>query len=181
MASALRRSIPVRTLTDWRDPGATSWTECTPLLVCEQTLPSTVLTELRDSCRFRFTASIPTRIRVHKRDAEGVLRAVEHCLHALPTLPQERPGICRTEERNRGPTDGWLSQVGGRFDYCGGPRGSTFSSPACERLGKRAHLDGPADPRKRSGVVVALIRSFRRPHSCRSGSRPSRGELAPSS
>ena len=34
---------------------------------------------------------------------------------------------------------------------------------------------------KRSEVVVGLIRSFRRPHSCRSGSRPSRGEPAPNS
>ena len=75
VASALRRSIPVRTSADWGDPApgfveadlvahsgpsargsfvqtlvltdiATGWTECAPLLVREQRLLSTVLTEL---------------------------------------------------------------------------------------------------------------------------------------
>lgn len=81
MASALRRSIPVRTSADWKDPApgfveadlvahsgpsargsfiqtlvltdiATGWTECAPLLVREQTLLSTVLTELRRQLPF---------------------------------------------------------------------------------------------------------------------------------
>jgi hypothetical protein len=75
-ANALRHSIPIRTSADWGDPApghveadlvahsgpsargsfiqtlvltdvATGWTECAPLLVREQTLLSTVLTELR--------------------------------------------------------------------------------------------------------------------------------------
>lgn len=81
VASALRRSIPVRTSADWKDPApgfveadlvahsgpsargsfiqtlvltdiATGWTECAPLLVREQTLLSTVLTELRRQLPF---------------------------------------------------------------------------------------------------------------------------------
>lgn len=78
-AHALRRSIPIRTSADWDDPGfveadlvahsgpsargsfiqtlvltdiATGWTECAPLLVREQTLLSTVLTELRKQLPF---------------------------------------------------------------------------------------------------------------------------------
>jgi hypothetical protein len=80
-ASALRRSIPIRTSADWGDPApgfveadlvahsgpsargsfvqtlvltdiATGWTECAPLLVREQTLLSTVLTELRKQLPF---------------------------------------------------------------------------------------------------------------------------------
>jgi len=75
-SSAIRRSIPVRTFSDWQDPPpgfveadlvahsgpsargsfiqtlvltdiATGWTECAPLLVREQKLLSEVLTELR--------------------------------------------------------------------------------------------------------------------------------------
>ncbi|RWN76302.1 MAG: ISNCY family transposase, partial [Mesorhizobium sp.] len=78
---ALRRSIPIRTSADWDDPApgfveadlvahsgpsargsfiqtlvltdiATGWTECAPLLVREQTLLSTVLTELRKQLPF---------------------------------------------------------------------------------------------------------------------------------
>jgi len=81
VASTLRRSIPVRTSADWEDPApgfveadlvahsgpsargsfiqtlvltdiATGWTECAPLLVREQTLLSTVLTELRRQLPF---------------------------------------------------------------------------------------------------------------------------------
>ncbi len=81
VATALRRSIPVRTSADWKDPApgfveadlvahsgpsargsfiqtlvltdvATGWTECAPLLVREQTLLSTVLTELRRQLPF---------------------------------------------------------------------------------------------------------------------------------
>ncbi|WP_375779029.1 ISNCY family transposase [Bradyrhizobium sp. ma5] len=81
VASTLRRSIPVRTSADWDDPApgfveadlvahsgpsargsfiqtlvltdiATGWTECAPLLVREQTLLSTVLTELRRQLPF---------------------------------------------------------------------------------------------------------------------------------
>ena len=81
VASKLRRSIPVRTSADWEDPVpgfveadlvahsgpsargsfiqtlvltdiATGWTECAPLLVREQTLLSTVLTELRRQLPF---------------------------------------------------------------------------------------------------------------------------------
>jgi hypothetical protein len=81
VASALRRSIPVRTSADWGDPApgfveadlvahsgpsargsfvhtlvltdiATGWTECAPLLVREQRLLSTVLTELRKQLPF---------------------------------------------------------------------------------------------------------------------------------
>ncbi len=80
-ASALRRSIPVRTSADWDDPApgfveadlvahsgpsargsfiqtlvltdiATGWTECAPLLVREQNLLSAVLTELRKQLPF---------------------------------------------------------------------------------------------------------------------------------
>jgi hypothetical protein len=79
--SALRRSIPVRTSADWNDPAhgfmeadlvahsgpstsgsfiqtlvltdiATGWTECAPLLVREQHLLSSVLTELRKELPF---------------------------------------------------------------------------------------------------------------------------------
>jgi hypothetical protein len=79
--SALRRSIPIRTSADWGEPApgfveadlvahsgpssrgsyvqtlvltdiATGWTECAPLLVREQTLLSTVLTELRKQLPF---------------------------------------------------------------------------------------------------------------------------------
>lgn len=75
-ASVVRRSIPIRTFSDWHDPPpgffeadlvwhsgptaqgsfvqtlvltdiATGWTECAPLLVREQTLLTAVLTELR--------------------------------------------------------------------------------------------------------------------------------------
>lgn len=75
-SSALRRSVPIRTFSDWNDPApgfveadlvahngpvatgsfvqtlvltdvATGWTECAPLLVREQNLLSEVLTELR--------------------------------------------------------------------------------------------------------------------------------------
>ena len=75
-SSAIRRSVPVRTFSDWHDPApgyveadlvahsgptasgsfvqtlvltdiATGWTECAPLLVREQVLLSEVLTELR--------------------------------------------------------------------------------------------------------------------------------------
>jgi hypothetical protein len=75
-ATALRRSVPVRTFTDWEDPApghmeadlvshsgpvakgswawtltltdvATGWTECAPLLVREQTLLVAVLSEVR--------------------------------------------------------------------------------------------------------------------------------------
>lgn len=81
VASALRRSIPIRTSADWGDPApgfveadlvahsgpsargsfvhtlvltdiATGWTECAPLLVREQKLLSTVLTELRKQLPF---------------------------------------------------------------------------------------------------------------------------------
>jgi len=81
IASALRRSIPVRTSADWGDPApgfveadlvahggpsargsfvhtfvltdiATGWTECAPRLVREQKLLSTVLTELRKQLPF---------------------------------------------------------------------------------------------------------------------------------
>ena len=81
VTNALRRSIPIRTSADWGDPGpghveadlvahsgpssrgsyvqtlvltdiATGWTECAPLLVREQTLLSTVLTELRKQLPF---------------------------------------------------------------------------------------------------------------------------------
>ncbi len=81
VASTLRRSIPVRTSADWKDPApgfvevdlvahsgpstrgsfiqtlvltdiATGWTECAPLLVREQTLLSTVLTEVRRQLPF---------------------------------------------------------------------------------------------------------------------------------
>ena len=77
----LRRSIPIRTSADWNDPApgfveadlvahsgpsargsfiqtlvltdiATGWTECAPLIVREQTLLSTVLTELRKQLPF---------------------------------------------------------------------------------------------------------------------------------
>jgi hypothetical protein len=80
-AHALRRSIPIRTSADWDDPApgfveadlvahsgpsargsfiqtlvltdvATGWTECAPLIVREQTLLSTVLTELRKQLPF---------------------------------------------------------------------------------------------------------------------------------
>ena len=80
-AHALRRSIPIRTSADWNDPApgfveadlvahsgpsargsfvqtlvltdvATGWTECAPLIVREQTLLSTVLTELRKQLPF---------------------------------------------------------------------------------------------------------------------------------
>lgn len=75
-STALRRSVPIRTFSDWGDPApghveadlvshsgpvakgsfawtlvltdiATGWTECAPLLVREQTLLTAVLTELR--------------------------------------------------------------------------------------------------------------------------------------
>ena len=81
VAHALRRSIPIRTSADWSDPApgfveadlvahsgpsargsfvqtlvltdiATGWTECAPLIVREQTLLSTVLTELRKQLPF---------------------------------------------------------------------------------------------------------------------------------
>ncbi|MEJ2480815.1 MAG: ISNCY family transposase [Acidihalobacter sp.] len=80
-AHALRRSIPIRTSADWNNPApgfveadlvahsgpstrgsfiqtlvltdiATGWTECSPLIVREQTLLSTVLTELRKQLPF---------------------------------------------------------------------------------------------------------------------------------
>ena len=80
-AHALRSSIPIRTSADWGDPSpgfveadlvahsgpstrgsfiqtlvltdiATGWTECAPLIVREQTLLSTVLTELRKQLPF---------------------------------------------------------------------------------------------------------------------------------
>ena len=80
-AHTLRQSIPIRTSADWDDPApgfleadlvahsgpsargsfiqtlvltdiATGWTECAPLLVREQTLLSTVLTELRKQLPF---------------------------------------------------------------------------------------------------------------------------------
>lgn len=80
-ANTLRRSIPVRTSADWNDPApgfveadlvahsgpsasgsfiqtlvltdiATGWTECAPLLVREQHLLSSVLTELRKKLPF---------------------------------------------------------------------------------------------------------------------------------
>jgi hypothetical protein len=80
-ASALRRSVPVRTFTDWGDPApghmeadlvshsgpsakgswawtltltdiATGWTECAPLLVREQTLLVAVLAEVRKAMPF---------------------------------------------------------------------------------------------------------------------------------
>ncbi len=76
LPSAIRRSIPVRTFSDWNDPApgvveadlvahsgpvasgafmqtlvmtdiASGWTECAPLLVREQTLLVSVLTQLR--------------------------------------------------------------------------------------------------------------------------------------
>ncbi|MEY9194777.1 MULTISPECIES: integrase [Bradyrhizobium] len=80
-AHSLRRSVPIRTSADWNDPApgfveadlvahsgpsargsfiqtllltdiATGWTECAPLIVREQTLLSTVLTELRKHLPF---------------------------------------------------------------------------------------------------------------------------------
>jgi hypothetical protein len=80
-APTVRRSIPIRTSADWSDPApgfveadlvahsgpsargsyvqtlvltdiATGWTECAPLIVREQTLLSTVLTELRKQLPF---------------------------------------------------------------------------------------------------------------------------------
>lgn len=77
----MRRSVPIRTSADWNDPApgfveadlvahsgpsargsfiqtlvltdiATGWTECAPLIVREQTLLSTVLTELRKQLPF---------------------------------------------------------------------------------------------------------------------------------
>src|SRR5215207_11652355 len=84
--SAIRRSIPVRTFSDWGDPPpgfveadlvahsgpvasgafvqtlvltdvATGWTECAPLLVREQTLLVGVLTQLRALMPSRCSAS----------------------------------------------------------------------------------------------------------------------------
>lgn len=92
VTNALRRSIPIRTSADWGDPApghveadlvahsgpsslgsyiqtlvltdiATGWTECAPLLVREQTLLSTVLTELRKQLPLRFSAWIRTTTR----------------------------------------------------------------------------------------------------------------------
>lgn len=87
--SALRRSIPVRTFSDWNDPPpgfveadlvshsgpvasgsfahtfvltdiASGWTECAPLLVREQSLVVAVIDALAPRCRFRCWAWIPT-------------------------------------------------------------------------------------------------------------------------
>jgi hypothetical protein len=80
-SASVRRSVPVRTFSDWQDPPpgffeadlvghsgpslrgsfvhslvltdiATGWTECAPLLVREQTLLTTVMTELRTALPF---------------------------------------------------------------------------------------------------------------------------------
>jgi hypothetical protein len=80
-STAIRRSVPIRTFSDWNDPApgfveadlvshsgpsakgaftqtlvltdvATGWTECAPLLVREQTVLTTALTELRKLLAF---------------------------------------------------------------------------------------------------------------------------------
>jgi hypothetical protein len=199
-------------------------------------------------------------------------------LSSRVALPQERPGVRRTEERSRGPTNGRLSAFRGARGGCVARRTLSLSAPVRELLSAvvqadrktarrrtrrqilqragdaapaagsdphtsdavRARLqeicasldpvallrdirsaqqrladladvksaddsttaappidlflaclrtawkEAPLDRRtgrssKRSEVVVALIRSFRRPLSCWTGSGPSRGEPAPSS
>src|SRR5689334_11712739 len=113
VSAAVRRSVPVRTFSDWQDPPpgfveadlvahsgpsasgsfiqtlvvtdiATGWTECAPLLVREQGLLTEVLTEIR-----KLVAVRSARLRygqrqcVHERDRPGLLCDRWHRIHAL--------------------------------------------------------------------------------------------------
>lgn len=91
---------------------ATDWTECAPLLVREQTLLSTALTELRRQLPFSLQGIDTDNDSV--RNAEGAFCEQANIIFTrCRPYRTKRSGICRTEERNRGPTDGWLSTVEG--------------------------------------------------------------------
>ncbi len=137
-SAAIRRSVAVRTFSDWDDPPpgfmeadlvahsgptakgsfvqtltltdiATGWTECAPVLVREQKLLTAVLSEMRKLLPFA-SARVRhgQRQRVHERDGAGLLHGGWGGVHPLASVSQERPGLGGAEERRRGPSHGGL-------------------------------------------------------------------------
>ena len=126
--SSVRKSIPVRTFSDWDDPPpgfveadlvahcgpvangsfvqtptvtdiATGWTECAPLLYREQTLLREVLGEVRRRLPFELLGFDTDNDSVFVNETvRGLLPGFRDCFHPLPSVAQERPGLCRAEE-----------------------------------------------------------------------------------
>jgi hypothetical protein len=148
ISSALRRSVAIRTFSDWQDPPpgfveadlvahsgpstsasfvqtlvltdiATGWTECAPLLVREKLL-SEVLTELRRLMPFTLLGFDTDTDSVFLNETiHDCCPGFRHRLHALPSVSQDRPGPCRAEERCRRPPHRRLSPAGGPRSGCG--------------------------------------------------------------
>ena len=91
--------VQTLTLTDI----ATGWTECAPLLVREQKLLTEVLTEVLSEMRQRMPFPLlgqhGQRQRFHERDGQKLLRGSRVGVHAVSSVPQERSGLGRAEER----------------------------------------------------------------------------------
>lgn len=140
-AHSLRRSVPIRTSADWNDPApgfveadlvahsgpsargsfiqtlvltdiATGWTECAPLIVREQTLLSTVLTELRKQLPFALLGLDIDNDTVFMNET---LKAYCEAANIVFTRcrPYRKKGVRRAEERRRRAQDGRLSSVRG--------------------------------------------------------------------
>ena len=121
-SAAIRRSVAVRTFSDWGDPPpgfmeadlvahsgptskgsyvqtltltdiATGWTECAPVLVREQKLLTEVLSEMRKLLPFTLLGFDTDDDSVFMNETvRGLLRAGWRGVHPLPAIPQERPG-----------------------------------------------------------------------------------------
>src|SRR5262249_36080739 len=95
---------------------ATGWTECAPLVVREQQLLTTVLSEVRSLLPFALLGFDTDNDSVFMNETGArLLCSGRHRLHALSPLPQERPSLGRTEERRDRPQDGRLPALDRRY------------------------------------------------------------------
>ena len=90
------------------------WTECMALPVREQTLIVEAINGLRSRLPFPLLGLDTDNDTAFLNDSllSYCLRA-EHCLHAEPSLPEERSSMGRAEERSDRPQVGWLRPSGG--------------------------------------------------------------------
>jgi hypothetical protein len=86
---------------------ATGWTECAPLLVREQKLPTEVLTELRKLVPMPLLGFDTDNDVNRSRPLPGR----GYRLYALPSVSQERSGLGGAKERGRGAPDRGLSAL----------------------------------------------------------------------
>ena len=114
----------MRTFSDWKDPApgffeadlvshsgptargsyvqtlvltdiASGWTECAPLLVREQVLVTEVLDEVRRVLPFALLGfDTDNDTAFMNETVRGLLHRCDGGVHALPAVPQERPGAC---------------------------------------------------------------------------------------